>query len=301
MHDYGVEQKTIRVGQINIGGRPGRSPTVMIGSVFFNKDRLVLDSKTGKFDRESTREAIRRLEETSEKTGVPSVLDVVAETPEAMENYIRYLGETTQMPLMIDGSGVLEVNLAGLRTAKEMGILDRIILNSIGPDDDEDTILRYVEAGVETAMLLAFSSSAMASYSKRFELAKSLIARASAAGIGNVMIDTGVVDLLTLGLACKSIDLVKNETGWPAGCGAHNAVNMWSGLVPKFGKEAKRPAQVGSALMSVALGADFVLYGPIKHAPVTFPSVAMIDVALSGILLEEGIRPDKSHPRYKIG
>ncbi|MHA2211085.1 MAG: tetrahydromethanopterin S-methyltransferase subunit H, partial [Candidatus Thorarchaeota archaeon] len=46
---------------------------------------------------------------------------------------------------------------------------------------------------------------------------------------------------------------------------------------------------------------DFVLYGPIKHAQVVFPSVAMIDVALSGSLIEERIRPERPHPRYLIG
>lgn len=301
MYDYDVEQKTVRVGSISIGGRPGLAPTTLIGSVFFSKDRLVLDPKTGEFDKKGAEVAIGRLEEVSEKTGIPSVLDVVAETPEAMVSYVRFLGDSTGMPLMIDGSGAMEVNLAGLKTAEEMGIIDRVILNSIGPEDEADIISRYAETGLKTALLLAFNSAAMASSSKRFEIAESLINRVSKTGIENLMIDTGVVDLLTLGLACKAIELVKHRTGWPAGCGAHNAVNMWSGLVPKFGKEAKRPAQVGSALMTVALGADFILYGPIRHAPVVFPSVAMVDVALSGMLLEDGIRPDRSHPRFKIG
>jgi tetrahydromethanopterin S-methyltransferase subunit H len=53
--------------------------------------------------------------------------------------------------------------------------------------------------------------------------------------------------------------------------------------------------------MPVVLGADFVLYGPVKHASIVFPSVAMIDTALSGVLLEKKIRPDRQHPRFKIG
>jgi tetrahydromethanopterin S-methyltransferase subunit H len=70
--------------------------------------------------------------------------------------------------------------------------------------------------------------------------------------------------------------------------------------VPKFGKDAKKPAMVGSSLMPVSLGADFVLMGPAKDAPVVYPSVAMIDVAHSGVLIEERIRPDKPHPRYLV-
>ncbi|MGD9397188.1 MAG: hypothetical protein PVJ05_12220, partial [Candidatus Thorarchaeota archaeon] len=84
------------------------------------------------------------------------------------------------------------------------------------------------------------------------------------------------------------------------GNGAHNAISTWAGLVPKFGKDAKKPAMVGSSLMPVSLGADFVLMGPAKDAPVVYPSVAMIDVAHSGVLIEERIRPDKPHPRYLV-
>lgn len=301
MYKYKSKQKTIEVGSVKIGGRPGLAPTVMVGSIFYNKDKLVLDSRSGSVDKRATEQLLQQLEEVSEKTGIPSILDVVAETPEAMENYMSLLGDTTEMPLMVDGSGSKEVNLVGLRTASDLGFMDRVILNSIGPEDDETSIIRYLETGLRSAMLLAFSSEAMPSSTKRVTLAESLIERVADAGIGDLMVDTGVVDLLTLGLACKAISSIKDRTGVPVGCGAHNAVNMWSGLVPKFGKEAKRPAQVGSSLMPVVLGADFILYGPIKHAPVVFPSVAMIDVALSGALLEEGIRPDKSHPRFRIG
>jgi tetrahydromethanopterin S-methyltransferase subunit H len=52
--------------------------------------------------------------------------------------------------------------------------------------------------------------------------------------------------------------------------------------------------------MPVSLGADFVLMGPAKDAPLVYPSVAMVDVALSGILIEDRIRPDKPHPRYLV-
>ena len=78
-------------------------------------------------------------------------------------------------------------------------------------------------------------------------------------------------------------------------------MNTWVGLVPKFGREARDVALAGSSLMPVVLGADFVLYGPIRHAPIVFPSIAMIDTALSGVFLEEGIRPDRQHPRFRIG
>jgi len=53
--------------------------------------------------------------------------------------------------------------------------------------------------------------------------------------------------------------------------------------------------------MPISLGADYVLIGPPKNAPIIYPSVAMIDVALSGMLIEKRLRLDRPHPRYLIG
>ncbi len=301
MFDYTTQQKTLEIGGVKIGGIPGLAPTVLIGSIFYSKDKLVLDSKTGELDRSETEKTLQALIEVSEKTGLPSMLDVVASSSAAIRKYLSLVADLTDMPLLIDGSGSEEVNLSGIEFAREAGLLDRVMLNSLASETSDAIYDKMRESKLKNAVLLAFSKEAMASAMKRVETADGLIAKAAKAGVTNVLIDTGVVDLLTLGLACRAMQLLKEKHGLPVGCGAHNAVNMWSGLVPKFGKEAKMPALVGSSLMPVVLGADFVLYGPVKHAPMVFPSVAMIDTALSGVLLEKRIRPDRQHPRFKIG
>jgi tetrahydromethanopterin S-methyltransferase subunit H len=301
VYSYSVEQKTLEIGSVKIGGIPGLIPTAMVGSIFYSKDKLVRNVKSGEIDKAGTETMLNRLADISERTGLPSVLDVVASSPQAMERYLQYLADETDMPLLIDGSGSSEVNIAGLETARNAGLLDRVALNSLTPDDDEAIYSKIEEVGLRNAVILTFSNLAMTSATKRAELADQLYDKATRAGLDNIMFDTGVVDLPTLGLACRALMMIKDKFGLPVGCGAHNAVAMWNGLVPKFGKKAKTPAFVGSNLMPIALGADFVLYGPIKHAQVVFPSVAMIDVALSGSLIEERIRPERPHPRYLIG
>lgn len=284
-----------------MGGEPGLTPTVLIGSVFYAKDKLVQDAQRGIVQRIQVEEALEQLSDVSDATGLPSMLDVVGTTPEAMRQYVSYLSDATEMPLLIDGSGSNEVNLAGIEKAAELGIMERIVLNSIMSETDSRILEQMNELGLKNAVILAFDGESMASSKKRLRIAEDLVDRAIAAGLQNLMVDTGVVDMLTLGIAGKALRDVKDKLGFPAGCGAHNAVNTWVGLVSKFGKEARNAALVGSSLMPVVLGADYVLYGPIKHAPIVFPSVAMIDTAMSGVFLEDGIRPDKMHPRFRIG
>jgi tetrahydromethanopterin S-methyltransferase subunit H len=300
MFDYKAEQRTLKIGGVRIGGTPGRIPTVLIPSIFYTKDRVVKNADTGDFDKKATETILNILTELTEKTGLGTMLDVVATTTESIEKYLQYLADNTEFPLLIDGSDSLEVNTSGIKFAEEAGFIDRVIINSLTPETKDELFNAVEENGLKNALILTFNSASMISSSKRIEQADALIQRGQTKGITNILIDTGVMDLPTLGIACKTQYILKSKYGFPVGNGAHNAISTWKGLVPKFGKEAKKPALVGSSLMPIALGADFVLMGPAKNAQLVYPSVAMIDVALSGTLIEDGIRPDKPHPRYLV-
>jgi tetrahydromethanopterin S-methyltransferase subunit H len=301
LFDYEKDPKTFEIAGVKIGGIPGKIPTVLIPSVFYAKDKLVKDPKKGEFDKVAMEEILSMLANMTEKTGNPTMLDVVASTPNAMMAYLAFLVDATEFPLIIDGSDSPDVNSAGLNYAKDAGFLDRVILNSLTPDTKEEFFNFVKESGLENAMLLAFNTESMLSATKRVQVADELIMKSLDAGITRIMIDTGVLDLPSLGIACKTQDLLKSKYGYPVGNGAHNAYSTWKGLVQKFGKSAKKPALVGTNLMSVSLGADFVLIGPPKNAPIVYPTVAMIDVALSGMLIEDRIRLERPHPRYLIG
>ena len=109
------------------------------------------------------------------------------------------------------------------------------------------------------------------------------------------------MDLATMGQALSAMHDIKEEFGLPVGGGVHNAVAMWRGLKPKMGEQAEKPAVASASAASVAVGADFLLYGPIEDAPFVFPAVAMVDTALSQLEMEKVNRPCEGHPRFKIG
>jgi tetrahydromethanopterin S-methyltransferase subunit H len=95
----------------------------------------------------------------------------------------------------------------------------------------------------------------------------------------------------------------KTLYGLPTGCGIHNAPSSWPWLrkIKKQNKEAFKTADIASNLIVQSLGADFVLYGPIKNAPLVFPSVAMADVfAAESADREFGIEAGEDHPYRKL-
>ena len=76
---------------------------------------------------------------------------------------------------------------------------------------------------------------------------------------------------------------------------------MWRGLKKKMGGQAKDACVASACAASVAVGADFLLYGPVEDAKYVFPAAAMVDTAFSQLAMERGEQPVDNHPRYRVG
>jgi len=298
MFRFEAEQKVFEIGGVKVGGYPGEHPTVLIGSIFYLGDKVVIDEKKGLFDREEASNLIHQAEEISTRIGVPSMLDVVCSNGDVAAKYLEFAAETTEMPILLDAVNE-EAALKGLDCAKELGIIDRTVFNSITPDTKEAVFKKIRRVELKSAILLTYSSRAIISSEWRVKLLDQMIPKAVEAGIDKPLIDTVVVDISTLGLACKAIFEIKNRYGYPAGCGAHNAVGSWTTLKKKS-REVKVACSTVVNCMPAAIGADFVLYGPLKYARYIFPAVGVIDAAYGQLLMEKGKRPSLNHPRFKI-
>lgn len=296
---FRVPQKTFEIAGVRVGGQPGVRPTVLVGSMFYHGHKVTTDEDRGEFDRNAAEQAIRGQEDFSERTGNPCMFDVVGATPEAIEKHLEFAASITKMPLLIDGT-TTDVRLAGLRFAAEKGLTDRIVYNSIQPEISDEELKAVQDSGVKTAILLTYYLKDFTA-SGRVHCVRELLPRLLEAGIDQLMVDTCVLDLATLGSACSAMFDIKNEMGLAVGGGVHNAVAMWKGLKKKMGEQALHPCMAAAAAASVAMGADFLLYGPVEDAKYVFPAVAMADTALSQLMMERGVRPEKVHPRYRVG
>ena len=293
------KQLTFEIAGVKVGGEVGENPTVMIGSIFYSGDKIVKNESEGIFDEKTARDVIAKTEELSDRTGLPVMLDVICTNSKNAERYLRFAADATEMPILIDAVSD-EASIRGLEVAKEIGIIDRTILNSINPETRDHVYKKVREVGLKNAIILTYSTRAIISSTERIKLLDSLIPRVKEAGIEKILIDTVVIDISTLGLACKAIYEVKNRYGYPAGCGAHNAVSSWKALRRK--KNRLLTAACSSIIngLTVALGADFLLYGPIQDAEYVFPAICIVNAAYGQVLMEEGKRINTSHPRFKI-
>jgi tetrahydromethanopterin S-methyltransferase subunit H len=285
---------------VSMGGLPGETPALLVGSMFYDRQKLVNDAATGKFDRASAKRLLDLQKKWSETTGNPACLDIIASTPEAMRHYLDFAIEHFDGPLMVDGSNA-EVKIAGIRHLSECGMNQRVIYNSISPETVDSELEAIAACDIKTAVLLAVTSADFSATAKIDLLRKKngLISKANDCGVKHCLVDPGVIDLPSIGTV-KAVIAAAKELGCFAGTAPHNAIGTWSGLSTKLGVDFKPAATAVLNALPVAWGADFVIYGPLSLAPVVFPAVAMVDVILSQELLEQGKIPDSNHPMFKI-
>lgn len=299
MLKFSNEQKVYQIGDLEIGGQPGERPTVLIGSLFFAGHRIVHNIKKGLFDEEKAKELLIIEEELSAAYGNHRIIDVIGDTAEALIRYIEFVATHTSSPILID-SPLQKVRIEAVKYFARSEIMPRLIYNAIAEDYTDEELACLKEYGVSNAVILAFSTKALKPKAKVKLLEDSLLPAAESAGINNIIIDTGVLDLPSVSWAAAAIHEIKDHTGYPAGCAPANALYTWEKMKAK-GTPAFQAAASSVLALTKAYGADFVFYGSVYNAPWVYPAMATADalVAYGGRL--NGIRTTtQDHPLYKI-
>jgi tetrahydromethanopterin S-methyltransferase subunit H len=303
---FSKKQKIYDVAGVKIGGQPGELPTVMVGSIFYERHKIVSDERKGRFDRKKAEKLLAKLNHTSELTGSPYILDIVAITAEAFEKYIDFVSEMTTAPFLIDSS-IVEARVSATKHVAEVGLLERAIYNSILPTSKEEEIEALRDIGIRRSVLFAYDSLKLlpkdrGDVLKGYNGRKGLLDMAKEAGIEEPIIDTMVLDVPSLAYASKAAFLLKKEFGYPTGCGPANAISLWQDkLKSTMGKLAHKTCTAGASLVAILSCCDFVLYGPVEASEYVFPACAMVDAIIAYSMREHGIRPlTKEHPLYKI-
>ncbi|MFX1563496.1 MAG: tetrahydromethanopterin S-methyltransferase subunit H [Promethearchaeota archaeon] len=303
MMRFSASQESFDIAGIHLGGQPGITPTVLIASLFYKGHKVVSSPKTGRFNRKRARELLLAQDQVSQKTGNPYMLDVVGDTPEAMKQYIDFVAKETEAPFLVDSASAT-TRIEAIRYVAEIGLISRVVYNSLMPSCRPEELTAIQEVKLEQAVLLAYDKQLATTKGRITAITTKeetgLLPIAQKSGVTKPLIDTCVLDIPSLGMACRAIYELKNQFGLVCGCGAHNAVETWRGLTIKFREGLRETGVVSSALLAVASGADFVLYGPIEHAEAVFPMVAMVDAAWGQVAFEENMKIGPKHPLFRI-
>lgn len=300
MFTFDSEQAVYDINGVKIGGQPGEYPTAMVGSIFYKGDPLLKDPKTGSFDEEGAREAIRKVEELSAETGNPAILDVIGDSPEALIKHVDFVAEVSDLPMFVDGP-TPSIRAEATKHVGEVGLQDRAIYNSMESSTKEagKEIEAMRNAGIEAAVLLSIDTKSL-TLQGRFDALEKNLEMAEKAGVEKTLVDPAVIDIPDAGFAAKAIYEIKDRYGIPAGCSPHNEVVRWQ-KTSMLNDRAKSLRQAVANSVIEFLGADFNLYGTIHSAEDMYSVVSQADAYVGyAAQMAEGRRPPSDHPLYKI-
>ena len=299
MFKFSSSQQVYRIGDVEIGGHPGQRPTVMIGSIFFQKHRIVSDPRKGIFDRDKARALLEREAEVSQRTGNPRFVDVIGDTGEALIRYLEFVASFCESPMLVDSS-VPQARMDAIRHFRGSEILPRLVYNALDPHVSEEEVACLKECGVKSAILQPFSSRAVRPRDRMRLLEEKLLPAAHQAGVEQIVVDVGVLDIPSVSWAAQTIWEIKERLGYPCGCASANAL-----YVCDFLRQGGTPIfEAGSAsvfTLPQSFGADYVFYGPMRNAPWAYAACGIMDAMLAYNSRNLGYRlACDTHPLHQI-
>ncbi|ETA67592.1 MAG: tetrahydromethanopterin S-methyltransferase subunit [Methanolobus sp.] len=317
MFKFDKKQEVYDVGGVKFGGQPGQYPTVLIGTMFYNRHKIVTDEDKGVFDVDAANKLWQGMVDMGEVTGNPIVNQIVGETPEAIKKYIDWFVEVDdKTPFLIDSSAG-DVRAAAAEYVTEIGVADRAIYNSINASVHADEIEAIRESDITASIVLAFNATDPSVKGKLEILEnggtgqeKGMLEIAKECGITKPLIDVAATPLgAGSGASMRAVIAIKGHLGLPVGGGYHNMASAWDWMKAykkQFEtREEKQaiymPADIGTNLVPQILGSNFQLFGPIENTDKVFPATAMVDIMLAETAKELGLEiMDENHPINKL-
>ncbi|MFN3480985.1 MAG: tetrahydromethanopterin S-methyltransferase subunit H [Thermodesulfovibrionales bacterium] len=295
MFRFKTEQKVFMIGNARIGGQPGENPPLLIASMFHNKDRILIDRK-GNFDRKKAVELIKKQEELAASTGIPSMVAMVANTPEEAKIYIDFYLETTDMPFGID-MWVAEKRAKATEYVANLGVQEKFLYNSITPWDKDirGQVSKLKDLGIKHVVIQAFDDQDQSPAGRLRSLER--ILNEGADSFDTIIVDTSVMNLPATSFSLIANRMIKEKFGLPCGGAYSNGTHMWTRAKEAWGLEGFRAMDAVAQGMSSVLWSDFNFYGPIVTASRIFPAVATAHILLSTMVYDEtGIIPEGNLP-----
>ncbi len=272
------EQKTVKLGKIILGGQPGEHPVVMVGTIFYDGHRIL---KNGEFDKAEAMELIQLQIEKSEESKLPRITNIYGNSGKELIERMDFVMDVDDSPVMIDSPNY-RARLEAINHAKEIGVMDKVVYNSINITLNREEKEELKNLGLKNALLLAHTvnerniEDKIRCLEKEGALSKGLIENAKDIGVKGILLDSATTPLRQgASMSISAILTLKAKFGYPVGCGIHNAVSAWNWLK---NRESKKFVDLASSLIPIVFGADFVLYGPIENARYVFDVAAFAEI-----------------------
>jgi len=300
MQKFNSLQHVYKIGRVQIGGQPGETPTVLIGSIFWLGQKMVQDANKGVFDPKEAENIINKMQTLSDESGVPFILDIVGTTTEAFKKYLTFVADHTEAPFLTDAMSP-KVRMESAQFVKEIGLQDRTIYNSIYKGVQEAELQKIKELGIKTSIVLA-DNPKDGSFDGKMAVLDEALDMAKRAGIEQVLIDCAIPAFAPdMGITVRAIPAIKEKFGYPTGLGTGNVVTTMGWVKAHVAKEFRKGCVTATNSIMQVQGANWLMFGPAEQSEFVFPAVAVVDTYISSAMADLDIKPlSEDHPIFRM-
>ena len=303
MFRFEKEQKIINAGGIKVGGQPGEVPTALTATIFYIGHKIVTDKKEGKFDNARAETLINRMDELSDMTTNPFILDVVGTSVPAFQSYISFIADVTEAPIQIDAISP-RLRMETIKWAHSVGLSKRLVNNSIYRGVKDEELQNMKDCGVKASIILC-DNPTDDTVDGKLSVLPGILEMADKAGIEGALIDTAMPSWgIGVGAGLRSIYVIKEMYGdrGAVGTGIGNVSDTLGWVKGNFSKDVKKATDAAQNAILPMIGCDWIMFGPIEFAEFVFPAVAVVDTYVLTATAELGTRPieEGMHPLFKL-
>ena len=283
-------------GSVHLGGVPGGKPLLMIGSLFYMGDKCLGENS---IDRPCVEEAYNRARTAADRYGLELGVDLIIPDKALVEQVLDTI-DLLEPPIFLDIPDE-KARPQAYRLIGEKGLGSLIVANGIDPYTSREELNLIREAGIASAILLLFDprnpTGSLKPHDRLKLLTEKLKPMAREAGFKNLLADAIVLDPASIALSGETIYLVKKHVGMPSGCAPANSIGIIS--KKKHGVQTYYSVNAATIAYLRTMGADYIMYGPIKRLEALGEAAATIDSLLAYSLLQKGVRIPRKHPLRK--
>lgn len=289
----------LKIGDATMGGPMGAATGLVVGSIFYDNHSLVSDAFAGEFDEQRATRLIERVNWLHARYGLQMALDILAASPQAMERFIEFTAERTELPLFINSTEA-EVRLAGLEAAAKLGLLARCVFCSLSEDTQDDELEALGRNLPAALMILACDISDTTPEGTCDMVERVFHPMLKEIGVETPIVDVGTMDPPSIGLNIRQIEAIRQRFGYPAGCAFANCFPQWTGL-NELGREWVNLSLASALVACRAAGADYLHYGIIEKAQAAAHAAATAEVFYGFAAQElDGAKLPKDHALWKM-
>ncbi len=246
---------------------------VIVGSMFYEGDDLILDSTREAIDEDKVAERIDKARVLSKEYDVPFIIDLEIPSIELASNIIGTVSRSADISFWIS-SFTKEMRHEACKIALNKGLGDRIYYSTLNYMSDDEEFKAVADLGVRPVIQIFNPNNP---YPEGYIVkAEELLNLAERSGIiieKAILLPT-VLDFGSIPIALSTIPLLKEKYSLPVCIPSIGPVYKWAG---QYSQNTRRLLVASTITYTLSANTDLIHIGTIKRSFIAFPVVSLIN------------------------